>query len=116
MAVSVASSDEIERAMRQRIEEEQKQRSRERLLLGDRLAAGAQTANGFIELMRKHNVEPDWIYRYEQVTKRRKSLIYREERRGETVDRYEVADEGWVVRWSVSEYNEPWMIEYLRPD
>ncbi|MEV4513317.1 hypothetical protein AB0K00_30615 [Dactylosporangium sp. NPDC049525] len=116
MAVGMASSDDIERAMQHRIAEERKQKSNEERLLAERLTAGAQAAQGFIELMRKRGVEPDPIYRYEQVTTYGKTLIFRETKKGKTIDRYELADRGWVVRWSVNEYNEPWLIKYLRPD
>jgi hypothetical protein len=115
MAVGVASSDDIERAMQRRIAEEQKQKNGEDRLLAERTAAGAQAAQGFIELMRKRGAEPESLYRYDQVTTPGKSLIFRDPRQGKTVERYELADQGWVVRWGLTEYNEPWMIEYLRP-
>ncbi len=112
----MASSDDIERAMRQQIADERQQQSAEERRLAERAAAGAQAARGFIELMRKRGVAPESIYRYEQIVTRRRTLIYREEKRSAVVERYEWADHGWVVQWSITEYNEPWLIRYLRPD
>lgn len=67
---------------------------------------GIKQARGFIELMSRHRVQPEPVY----VRRQEKT------RRQQTVDIYTSVDRAWVVKFSLSEYIEPWLILCLRPD
>ncbi|MCW2890375.1 MAG: hypothetical protein JWL58_7237 [Streptosporangiaceae bacterium] len=110
----MSSSGDIESAMQRRIAEEQGRKEAEERQLAKRIAAGAEPARGFVELMRKHRVTPETVYWHQQVRLPGGSRWY--SRPDKTFERFEPVDQGWVVQYSMTEYSEPWMIKYLRPD
>lgn len=111
----MASSDDIEHAMRSKIAADEQHRVAAAQDMARRTAAGAQAAQGFIDLMTRNRVATETIYRHQQVRISRGSLL-RSPRPDKIIERYEPVDRGWVVTYAISEYGDPWLISYLRPD
>ncbi|MEH0416100.1 hypothetical protein [Streptomyces sp. B21-083] len=111
----MSSSDGIERAMRKQRDEERAAQEAEDRRRAELFATGAEAARGFIELMRKHGVQPETVYDYEQV-KRRKYRFASRHNRYETIEQYTPVGNGWVVQYSLTEYDEPWLIKCLQED
>jgi hypothetical protein len=105
------SADDIERALQKRRGAESAAQQAEERRRAELFAAGAEAARGFIDLMRRHGVQPETVYEHEQV-KRRKNRFAK----WETVDAYTPVTQGWVVSYYISEYGEPWSIMLLQVD
>ncbi|WP_086766222.1 hypothetical protein [Streptomyces bobili] len=105
------SADDIERALQKRRGAENAAQQAEERRRAELFAAGAEAARGFIDLMRRHGVQSETVYEYEQV-KRRKNRFAK----WETVDDYTPLAQGWVVDYYITEYGDPASIEFLQVD
>ncbi|MFM9709203.1 hypothetical protein [Streptomyces galilaeus] len=105
------SADDIERALQQRRDAESAKQQAEQQRRAELFAAGAEAARGFIDLMRRHGVQPETVYEHEQV-KRRKNRFAN----WETVDAYTPVTQGWVVDYYITEYGDPAYIDFLQVD
>ncbi|MFG3266384.1 hypothetical protein [Streptomyces bobili] len=83
------SADDIERALQQRRDAESAKQQAEQRRRAELFAAGAEAARGFIDLMRRHGVQPETVYEYEQVKHRKNRFA-----KWETVDEYTPVTQG----------------------
>jgi hypothetical protein len=114
----MSSYGDIESAMQRRVEDERRQVEIAARELAAKAAVGADAARGFIELMRKYDVTPETVYRHEQVRLSGRNHFLRGffPKPDKVIERFEPVDRGWVVRYSLTEYGDPWLMLYLRPD
>ncbi|MFD7965922.1 hypothetical protein ACFV5J_34550 [Streptomyces zaomyceticus] len=107
----MSSADDIERALQWRRDEEKAAQQAEDRRLAELLAVAAEAARGFIELMGKHGVQPETVYGHQQVKRRKHRFA-----KWEIVEQYRPVAQGWVVKYSINEYDKPWLISFLQVD